>query len=63
MKKMRAKKDIKLTEDEQFVEDIRENNTRCPQCGGILIAKFGPGISVEFCAEYDCDYEEYDYDI
>ena len=34
--------------------------TRCPKCGGILIANFGAGISVEFCAE-GCGYEDYDY--
>ena len=48
---MKTKKDIKLGKNEVFVEDFRESNTRCPNCGGILIANFGAGISVEFCAE------------
>lgn len=52
---MKTRKDIKLGKDEEFVEDIRECNNRCPQCGGLLIAKFGAGISVEFCAEENCD--------
>ena len=47
----------------EFVEDTREYNNRCPKCGGLLIANFGPGISVEFCAEDNCDYEDYDYDL
>lgn len=59
---MKTRKDIKLGKNEVFVEDIRERNTRCPKCGGILIANFGAGISVEFCAE-GCGYEDYDYDL
>lgn len=46
---MKTRKDIKLGKNEEFVEDIRECNNRCPKCGGLLIAKFGAGISVEFC--------------
>lgn len=60
---MKTRKDIKLGRNEEFVEDIRENNNRCPKCGGLLIANFGAGISVEFCAESNCDYEDYDYDL
>lgn len=60
---MKTKKDIKLGKDEKFVEDIREHNTRCPNCGGILIANLDAGILVEFCAEDNCDYETYDYDM
>ena len=60
---MKARKDIKLGKNEVFVEDIRERNTRCPKCGGILITNFGAGISVEFCAEEGCGYEDYDYDL
>lgn len=41
---MKARKDIKIGRSEDFVEDIRENDTRCPKCGGILIANFGTGI-------------------
>ena len=59
---MKTRKDIKLGKSEEFVEDIRDNDTRCPKCGGILIANFGEGISVEFCAEDNCDYEDYDYE-
>ena len=55
---MKTRKDIKLGKDEEFVEDIRECNNRCPKCGGLLIANFGAGISVEFCAEDNCDYED-----
>ena len=55
---MKTRKDIKLGKDEEFVED-----NRCPKCGGLLIVNFGMGISVEFCAEDDCDYEDYDYDL
>ena len=58
---MKTRKDIKIGRREEFVEDIRENDTRCPKCGGILIANLGTGISVEFCAEDNCDYEEYNY--
>lgn len=32
---MKTRKDIKLGKDEEFVEDIRECNNRCPQCGGL----------------------------
>lgn len=60
---MKTRKDIKLGRNEEFVEDIRENNNRCSKCGGLLIANFGTGISVEFCAESNCDYEDYDYDL
>lgn len=60
---MKTRKDIKLGRNEKFVEDIRENNNRYPKCGGLLIAKFGAGISVEFCAESNCNYEDYDYDL
>ena len=65
---MKTRKDIKLGKDEEFVEDIRECNNRCPKCGGLLIAYFGAGIfgagiSVEFCAESNCDYEDYDFDL
>lgn len=60
---MKTRKDIKLGRNEEFVEDIRENNNRCPKCGGLLIANFGTGNSVEFCAESNCDYEDYDYDL
>lgn len=63
IKEMKTRKDIKLGKDEEFVEDIRECNNRCPKCGGLLIANFGAGISVEFCAEDNCDYEDYDYDL
>ena len=63
VREMKTRKDIKLGKDEEFVEDIRECNNRCPQCGGLLIANFGAGISVEFCAEDNCDYEDYDYDL
>ena len=38
---MKNKKDIKLWKNETFVEDIRESNTKCHKCGGILIANFG----------------------
>ena len=62
IRKMKTRKDIKLGKNEEFVEDIREHNNRCPKCGGILIANFGTGISVEFCAEDGCDYNDYDYD-
>lgn len=60
---MKTRKDVKLGKNEEFVEDIRESHTRCPKCGGILIANFGAGIQVEFCAESSCDYEDYDYDL
>lgn len=63
VREMKTRKDIKLGKNEEFVEDIRECNNRCPKCGGILIANFGAGISVEFCAEDNCDYEDYDYDL
>jgi ribosomal protein S27AE len=63
VREMKTRKDIKLWKDEKFVEDIREENNRCPKCGGLLIAKFGAGISVEFCVEDNCDYEDYDYDL
>lgn len=63
IREMKTRKDIKLGKDEEFVEDIREYNNRCPQWGGLLIANFGAGISVEFCAEDNCDYEDYDYDL
>ena len=63
VREMKTRKDIKLGKDEEFVEDIRECNNRCLKCGGLLIAKFGAGISVEFCAESNCDYEDYDYDL
>ena len=43
-------------------EEIAKSAKRCPKCGGILIANFGAGISVEFCAE-GCGYEDYDYDL
>ena len=60
---MKTRKDIKLGRREEFVEDLRYYHTRCPKCGGILIANFDEGISVEFCAEDNCDYEYYDYDL
>ena len=60
---MKIRKDIKLGGNEKFVEDIREHDVRCPKCGGILITNFGSGVSVEFCAEDDCAYEDYDYDL
>lgn len=34
---------------------------RCPNCGGILVTKFGHGISCTLCV--DCDYDDYDYDL
>lgn len=34
--------------------------SRCPECGGILVTNYGPRISCTFCVE--CDYNEYDYD-
>ena len=34
---MKVRKDIKLGRREKFVEDIRDDYTRCPKCGGILI--------------------------
>jgi ribosomal protein S27AE len=38
-----------------------EENTKCPNCGGILVTNYGDGISCTFCV--DCDYNEYDYDL
>ncbi len=60
---MKTRKEIKLGKNERLVKDIRDYDTCCPRCGGLLIAKFGAGISVEFCAEDNCDYEDYDYDL
>ena len=60
---MKARKDVKLGRREKFVEDIRDDYTRCPKCGGILIINFDEGISVEFCVEDNCDYEDYDYNL
>lgn len=34
--------------------------SRCPECSGILVTNYGPGISCTFCVE--CDYNDYDYD-
>lgn len=47
----------------KFVDELRDKNTRCPKCGGILVSKFGPGITLTFCVEDNCDYEDYDYDL
>ena len=60
---MKARKDIKLGRREKFVEDIRDDYTRYQKCGGILIINFDEGISVEFCVEDNCDYEDYDYNL
>ena len=32
---------------------------RCPQCGGIMVTNYGPGISCTFCV--DCGKNDYDY--
>ena len=64
IREMKTRKDIKLGKDEEFVEKLAYTvNEEVPQCGGLLIANFGAGISVEFCAEDNCDYEDYDYDL
>lgn len=34
---------------------------KCPECGGILVTKYGHGISCTFCV--DCDYDDYNYDL
>lgn len=60
---MKTKKDIHLQKDKKFVDEIRDENTRCPKCGGILVSKFGPGITLTFCVKDNCDYEDYDYDL
>ncbi len=60
---MKTKKDIHLRKDEKFVDELRDENTRCPKCGGILVSKFGQGITLTFCVEDNCDYEDYDYDL
>lgn len=39
----------------------REENIRCPKCGGILVTSQGAGISGSICV--DCGYDEYDYDL
>ncbi len=58
--KHKCKNEIKLGKDEEFVEDVYHWNKKCPKCCGILIMKFGPGISHTYCV--DCDYDDYDYD-
>lgn len=60
--KHKKKEKIKLGKDEIFTSDLYNNPEAgiCPNCGGILITNFGPGIDVEFCV--DCDYNDYDYD-
>ena len=50
------------------VEEVKETlgeseiieQDRCPECGGILVTNYGPGISCTFCVE--CNYNEYDYE-
>ena len=49
------KDDRKNLGESEVIED-----TKCPECGGILITNYGPGISCTFCV--DCNYNEYDYD-
>ena len=41
--------------------EVIEEEERCPQCGGIMVTNYGPGISCTFCV--DCDYNDYDYDL
>lgn len=40
--------------------ELTEENIRCPECGGILVASHGAGISGSICV--NCGYDEYDYD-
>lgn len=56
----KKKTHIKLGENEVFTEDIYPE-CKCPECDGILVTNFGPGISCTFCV--DCDYTDYDYDL
>lgn len=39
----------------------KEENARCPKCGGILVTSQGAGISGSICVA--CGYDEYDYDL
>lgn len=49
---------------EEVEKDLASNevieNTECPECGGIIVTNYGPGMSCTFCV--DCSYNIYDYD-
>ena len=55
-KKMKTKEQVK-----QEYPDCDIRNIRCPECGGILVTKYG-AISITICVEDDCLYADYDYD-
>ncbi len=56
-------KKMKMKSMEEVKKCLRKSElieeARCPECGGILVTNYGPGISCTFCVE--CDYNEYDY--
>lgn len=54
------KNDAKTVRENLGKSEIIEE-TRCPNCGGILVTKYGHGISCTFCV--DCDYDDYNYDL
>ena len=60
--KMKVKRHKTMQEVKKILgksEVIEEE--KCPQCGGITVTNYGPGISCTFCV--DCDYNDYDYDL
>ena len=57
MKKKKSMSQVRKEYPGLHIEDIR-----CPNCGGILVTEYGP-ISITICAEDDCLYSDYDYDI
>lgn len=42
------------------VSEVIEDDLICPNCGGIVVTNYGPGISCTFCV--DCSWNEYDYE-
>jgi len=56
MKKMMSISEVRKKFPDGYIEQAR-----CPECGGILVTKFG-AISITVCVEEGCLYSEYDYD-
>lgn len=61
--KHKKKSEIKLGKSDFFVENMygREaKESKCPKCGGILVANCGFGVRIITCV--DCDYNDTEYD-
>lgn len=56
MKKMKSVSEVKKEFPDCYIEQLR-----CPECGGILVTKFGK-VSITICVEDECLYADYDYD-